>query len=257
MKTPNSRARNGVRFLRCGWAAGLWTSVACGLALFLFGLVGVANAQKAKKSSGGGGSGNGQATPVTSTLSDSTNSASYQLESDGNGPYLNYSSGKDSVSSIIQASSYDWVLDTKNSTSRSVSIALVPDSSNNPNSPFSGPITLPTRFIVKCHLVVSNSFLGIVPGGSVDCLMSTTFIYGGNNYQLLMNSATVSGTNDVHVTCTGGDSSGVCNAWKITPQPGAGYNVGRLALQQTVKGKTTFVSIGYYDVNFSFMVTNP
>ena len=257
MRISNSRILGWVN----GDQSGRWlrsvAALACGLALIVLSFTATAAAQKAKKGTGGGGGGVPQATDVTTTLNDSTSSAIYQLGSDGNGPYVNYSSAKDSVSSIIQQGG-DWVLDTKTSTTRSVSITLVPDPSNEPNSPFSGPITLPTRFIMKCHLVVTNGFFAIQPGGSIDCLMSTTFVYAGNNYHLAMNSANFPETNYVHVTCTGGDSSGVCNAWKITPQPGTGYSVGLLQVQgDKVRGTTTWVNIGYYDVNFSFKVTNP
>src|SRR6266566_2690392 len=58
--------------------------------------------------------------PVTSILNDTgivTAGTNYQIQNDGAGSYFN---GVASVSSILQGSSGDWVLDTGSSTTRTI-----------------------------------------------------------------------------------------------------------------------------------------
>src|SRR5437667_9744133 len=96
--------------------------------------------------------------PVTSILNDTgvvTVGTNYQIQSDGAGSYFN---GVASVSSILQGSSGDWVLDTSSSTTQTILIDFrepVPSSGIAP--PFAWQL-LPARIISKCHEALAGSF---------------------------------------------------------------------------------------------------
>jgi hypothetical protein len=255
---------NPKRAVPWGRVAGLASGLVCATALIIFGIPGAALAQK--KATGGGGSGGGGSTSpniaVTSTLNDSNSTNNYEIQSDGFGAYTN---GTDSVSSILQEDKCgsgcgDWVLDTRQSKTRSVSVTLVADPNgqsfpNAPPPPNFSQADVPTRIIVKCSQTVTGSFLAIQPGANIPCLMSTRFDYAHAHYRLSMNSnagTAIPETNDALITCT--STSGTCSSWTVTTTGTNGYNVARL--EQNTKG-STWVSIGDYDVNFSFTVTNP
>jgi hypothetical protein len=244
-----------------GWVV---KGMACGAALMALSLAGPALAQRKTK---GGGTSSGN-TAVTSTLNES---ASYQIQDDGSGAYKN---GTDNVSSILQTSSScgsgcgDWVLDTGNSTTRSISVTLDADPtlSSGVQAPFDGPTLLPTRIIVNCSQNFLGGFLAFLPSDLNRCPMALNFHYNGNDYKLAMGYSGTSQqlqTNPVYVSCTAvNPSTGKCDAWTVAPSGTLSdgitpNNIAELTVYQG-KGRTAgWVILGYFDVNFSFQVTNP
>src|SRR6185436_2655715 len=78
----------------------------------VIGLLTGAPASGATASCGGANGSNGVDINVTSIMADSdVNNLTFQFQSDGLGPYVTYNASKtDSVFSVIQANSCDWVL---------------------------------------------------------------------------------------------------------------------------------------------------
>jgi hypothetical protein len=239
-------------------------ALACGMALAMFSVAVPALAQKKSKGGGGAPGGNGN-TSVTSTLDGNIDNSAYQIQSDGGGAYKD---GTDGVSSVLETTSScgsgcgDWILNTKGSTTRSVSITLVADPSNTPSLSFSSQL-LPTRIIVNCSQTLGNGFLAILPSKSQPCPMALNFVYKSNTYKLSMGySAESNTTNPVEVACSTVNSSGVCDVWTVLPSStlsdgATPNNIAELDVYQG-KGKTaSWVLVGYFDVNFSFKVTNP
>src|SRR5215510_4680179 len=109
-------------------------------------------------------------TAVTSRIQDVNTSTlmGYRLESDSSGAYYN---GVDSVQSVLQASSGDWVLNTGSSPTRKVFVDFrdpVPGSGPNgdaPTPPFQYQ-QIPARMIAKAHDTSTTSFAGMTGLGS-------------------------------------------------------------------------------------------
>ncbi len=201
--------------------------------------------------------------PVTSILNDTgvvTAGTNYQIQSDGLGSYFN---GVASVSSILQGSSGDWVLDTTSSSTQTIHIDLrepIPNSGAAP--PFAWEL-LPARIISKCHEALAGSFPAMALNQTLSCPTAISFQYGGNSYGLMMASGpnsdiTYGETNNPLVTCTSMIGSNQCNNWTVLPiqQPdGTIKNIARL--RKALKGNNNFAFLGDYYLSFSIEVTNP
>ncbi len=211
--------------------------------------------------------------PVTSTISDSFNGISMQIQGDGGGPYTNTKY----VESIVQGAAADWELDTNysNFSTRNVWLDFtkpVPGSGPNgqdPIAPFNEGLAK-VRFISKCHEYQVSMFT-IPPGVTVNCPLATGFNYGGIQYRLHMNP--VSGvdvnpeTDYVDITCNAVNSNLQCINWTLKPNGLKGgcvtadcsvkQNIARLSKMVTSKGKTTPVNQGNFYVSFRIELTNP
>lgn len=211
--------------------------------------------------------------PVTSTITDSINGISMQIQSDGAGPYTNTKY----VESIVQGSAADWELDTNYSTFSTRSVWLdftKPVSGSGPNgqdpiAPFNSGLAK-VRFISKCHLYNVSMFT-IPLGTTVNCPLATGFNYGGIQYRLHMNPLTGVDVNPetdyVNITCNAVNSALQCINWTIEPNASKGgcasidcsvkQNVARLSKMVTTKGKTTPVNQGNFYISFRIDLTNP
>lgn len=198
----------------------------------------------------------------------------FQLLSDGKGTYDTETiSRRDSVNSVIQLNSCDWLLDLSNSTSRTVQLTLTyPDStiSTNPPPPFTGTETVTAARIIS--ICGKNTLNGGVTygtmtfsGQTLDCALDVRFNYGGQTYSLSMDPAQYGFTTWVQAVCigaTGSGSTAKCDSWTVSPvSPGPTNNItgqntsiGELFLFGK-NGRET--PIGLYEVAFSTTITNP
>jgi hypothetical protein len=201
-------------------------------------------------------------TPVTSTLETTgeiTSSTNYRIQGDGLGSYFN---GVSSVSSILQGSSGDWVLDTTGSTTRTVLIDLRAPVPNSGAQQIFAYENLPARIIVKCHEAIPSSFPAMKLNQTLSCPTGIAFTYAGTQYGLIMSSGPNSDvdyaeTNNPQVTCTAVSSTtNQCVAWTITPIQQAGGTVENIArLRKPLRGG--YANLGDFYLTFQFNVTNP
>jgi hypothetical protein len=201
--------------------------------------------------------------PVTSILNDTgvvTAGTNYQIQDDGLGSYFN---GVASLSSILQGSSGDWILDTTSSSSRSILIDLrqpVPNSGASP--PFAWEL-LPARIISKCSEALTGSFPAMALNQTLSCPTAVSFQYGGNSYGLMMASGPNSDinyaeTNNPLVTCTSVNGSKQCDKWALLPIQQPDRTIKNIArLRKALKGNNNFAFLGDYYVSFSIEATNP
>ena len=206
---------------------------------------------------------------VTSIVADTdANGKPFQFQSDGLGAYVTYTKSKtDSVSSVIQANSCDWVLAMSTAASRGVGYTFaLTNQASNPLAPppFIGPQIVTNYLISKCHLNTANNGVTFgtmtFAGQTAQCGISTLFSYGGSQYSLKMEPVNFAGTDWAQVTCTGvtTTSPATCNAWTVTPQPGLVINpstgqvssIGELVKVTTAKGQQVYTSMGLYYVAF-------
>lgn len=204
--------------------------------------------------------------PVTSTLQGAGpfSIPTYRIQSDLLGPYQN---GVDSIISILQGCSGDWLFDTGGSTSRTVLIDLRDPVRNSGATPPFAYQYLPPRIIAKAHETTAGSIMGMHGlNSSILSPLSAAFNYAGSSYGLRMNPLNWPQTNYALVTCTGvvdptNPATSRCNQWTITPsvtQPdGELKSIAHLERLVTVKGKTTSENHGDYYISFSILVTNP
>ena len=200
--------------------------------------------------------------PVTSTLKASGNislGTNYQIQGDGLGPYVN---GSNSVSSILQSGSGDWVLDTTGSAIASVLLDLRDPIPNSGAKQIFSYAYLPTRIIVKCSEAIVGSFPAMELNQTLSCPMGIGFTYAGIQFGLMMASGPNSDidyaeTNNPQVTCTKVSSTtNQCINWAVGPITQAGgtvENIGRL--RQSLKNG--YANLGDFYLTFSFNVTNP
>jgi hypothetical protein len=197
-------------------------------------------------------------TPVTSTLETIgaiTSGTNYRIEGDGLGAYFN---GVSSVSSILQGSSGDWVLDTTGTETRTVLIDLRARVPNSGAQQIFAYENLPARIIVKCHEAITGGFPAMKLGQTLSCPTGIAFTYAGTQYGLILSSGPNSDvdyaeTNNPQVTCTAVNStSNQCIGWTIAPIP-AGENIARL--RKPVRGG--YANLGDFYLTFQFNVTNP
>jgi len=209
---------------------------------------------------------------VTSILRDQDdNNVPFQLQPDNQGPYTTLTNSRtDSVSSVIQAGSCDWVLELSNPQNRTVRLMLAYPYSGSPTSPFTGTANVAARIISKCWKNPDNN--GISYGTmtnvnqTLECAFSAKFDYSdGNTYAVRMDPSDYLGTTWVQVACMGATLS-QCNSWTVTPPPlGSGGQlsptsqisaIGQL-VRITTKGKTVETPLGLYYVDFSALITKP
>ena len=197
-----------------------------------------------------------------------SNSIPNQFQSDIKGAYVTYGAtktSKDSVSSVIQSGSCDWLLDMSASLSRTIKLTLGPNGSTNPPPPFVGTQDVSAYMISKCSNNPLNNGISYgtltTAGQSVQCALATAFTYGGKSYALRMNANNFAGTTWVQGTCTGA-TNGQCNSWTVGPVPNAAQNtagqpaaIGQLFLDTTVKGQLVQTPIGLYYVAFGITAT--
>lgn len=197
-------------------------------------------------------------TPVTSTLETTgeiTSSTNYRIQGDGLGSYFN---GVSSVSSILQGSSGDWVLDTTGTETRTVLIDLRAPVHDSGAQQIFAYENLPARIIVKCHEAITGSFPAMKLNQTLSCPTGIAFTYAGTQYGLIMSSGPNSDidyaeTNNPQVTCTAVNStSNQCIGWTIAPIP-AGENIARL--RKPFRGG--YANLGDFYLTFQFNVTNP
>jgi hypothetical protein len=224
--------------------------------------------------------------PVAATISDFIDNVDssgvtqrfwMQIRSDGAGPYTN----TNSVQSIIQGASGDWILDTKNTTSPTRSVFLdfikpvagTGPNGSSPSAPFSSAV-VPARLISKCHLY-NYDMLTIPVGVTVTCPLAIFFSSGGSNYMLQMNPGPngvylAPETDFVNITCNAAGASFQCNNWTVTANGSHGgcltadcslkQNVTRLNKMVPVRGNSGAVNPvnqGDFYVALSIGVTNP
>ena len=200
---------------------------------------------------------------VTSTLNitgDIVSKTNYRVEGDsGSGIYDN---GVSSVSSILQGSSGDWVLDSTTSKTRTVLVDLRAPVPNSGAKLIFAYESLPTRVIVKCHEAITGSFPAMKLNQTLSCPTGISFTYAGTQYGLIMSSGPNSDvdyveTNNLQVTCTAASSTtDLCIGWTITPIQQAGGTVENIArLRQPLKGG--YANLGDFYLTFRFNVTNP
>ena len=201
---------------------------------------------------------------VTSTLNTTGSvtpnpGTNYRIEGDGNGQYYN---GASSVSSILQGSSGDWIVDTSTSATRTILIDLRQSVPNSGAQQIFAYEYLPVRIIVKCSEAIAGSFPAMKLNQTLSCPTGVSFKYAGVSYGLMMSSGPNSDidyaeTNNPQVTCTAVSSSNQCNAWTIAPIQQANGPVENIArLRQPLKNGT-FLNLGDFYVTFAFSVTNP
>ncbi len=184
----------------------------------------------------------------------------YRIEGDGLGSYSN---GVSSVSSILQGSSGDWVLDTTSSQTRLVLIDLRDPVPNSGAQQIFAYEELPVRIIVKCSKALAGSFPAMTLNQTLSCPTGVAFNYKGVQYGLMMssgpNSENYAETNNPQVTCTAVNSAtNQCVAWTITPITQAWGTVENVArLRQPLKCAGCYADLGDFFVTFAFGVTNP
>lgn len=205
---------------------------------------------------------------VTSVVHDTDNfSTPFQLQSDALGAYVT-TSGSDEVTSTIFPSC-NWGLDTSTSTSRGLTLTFnYPAQSVLPVPPFVGPQVVQGAITTVCSFNTLNNGISFgnmtYVGQTADCGMAIRFDYGGRSYSLIMDpNNQAPGTSWAHVTCTGA-SSGLCNAWTVSPIPpplsvdnpwtGQLSAIADLGTSTINKGKTTTTDLGLYYVSFSILV---
>ena len=198
---------------------------------------------------------------VTSTLNnagDITASTNNRIQSDNLGSYFN---GVSSVQSVLQGGLGDWVLDTSNSSTRSVLVDFrdpVPPTSVT-NAPFNWQF-VHARLISKCSQV-GVDYRTILLNSTVNCPLHAVFTFNGTSYRLTMNPSNDAASNFAKVTCTGVNASGPCNQWVINPITQAdGTTVKSIAVllrDTTVRGKTVTTNLGYFYMTFNIGITNP
>ena len=199
--------------------------------------------------------------PVTSTLETTgaiTSSTNYRFQGDGLGSYFNSVS---SVSSILQGSSGDWVLDTTSSKTRTMLIDLRAVVQNSGAQQIFAYENLPARIIVKCHEATPGSFPEMKLNQTLSCPTGIGFTYAGTQYGLIMSSGPNSDvdyaeTNNPQVTCTAVSSTtNQCVAWTIAPIQ-VGTTVENIArLRKPLRGG--YADLGDFYLTFQFNVTNP
>ncbi len=201
---------------------------------------------------------------VTSIIADKDSFGNaFQIQSDGQGSYKTNNSAV--TSQIVKSSCY-WTLNMLKSTSRTVTLTFAYPASNGATAPFVGPQKVAPN--IESHCV--NNPLNTIDfgqmssaGQTLQCPMHAVFDYNGQEYGLTMDPGTYAGSSYVQVECTGA-VSGQCNAWTVSPIPGAAIDpytnqpaaITQLYLIPSTKG-TSLVPLGLYYVSFGFTITNP
>jgi hypothetical protein len=198
-----------------------------------------------------------QNTAVTSILAGSPG-GTYQIASDGNGPYANATNLKSLISSAgdYQLGGFDL-----SGATRLVYLDFdMPIAGSGPNggAPVAPPSGLYNVNLASPCSDYGLSFLKVAPGDTIECGMIVQFAYDGQNYDLHENgNASYPETNPVKITCTSAAGS-PCSAWTVQPSGVSGYDVANLAVEQTGKhGVITEVNQGNFLVSFLFTIAKP
>jgi hypothetical protein len=179
-------------------------------------------------------------TPVTSTINDFNSYTTFDIGSDGLGPYLNGTT--DSVVSRIQSIG-DWELNMLNSPTRRAYVnfgqALV-------TSGF-----YPVRFLAQCSADLRN--LGI--NQPQNCKMVVAVNVDSDRYSIRFGYVT--GTDLPLWTCNA-VTNNKCSSWRMVSDPSnqGGKMTAQLLKITTVKGKETATPIGLYSFSFDVTVMN-
>jgi hypothetical protein len=193
-------------------------------------------------------------TPVTSTIVDD---ASYQIGSDGLGPYKNGSSVR---SEILANGDYQmggfYVAGSTRTVALDLAGAGISGTGPNGGAPVPVPNGLYNVNIASDCANIGLSYLKVAPGTTIECGMNVHFAYGGQTYDLHQTPLAFSETNPVSITCTSA-VGGPCSAWTVQPSAASGYDVANLSIEKTAKGKLTYVKQGDFLVSFLIHVTNP
>jgi hypothetical protein len=201
----------------------------------------------------------GSATRVTSAIVDSS---TYQIGSDGLGPYTDSST----FTSLILSTDGNYQLGGfyDDGSTRTVALDLGAGiSGTGPNG--GAPVTVPNG-LYNVNIASDTSavnpqgdscnYLKVAPGATIQCGMNVHFVSGGNTYDLTQNTATYSETNFVSITCTSAAGS-PCSAWTVQPSAASGSDVANLSIEKTAKGKLTHVKQGDFMVSFLIHLTHP
>jgi hypothetical protein len=208
-----------------------------------------------------------QSVLVTSTIVDN---ATYQIGSDGLGPYKN-GSGGNGVSAILADGDYQLGSFYQSGATRTVTLTFddpgegIAGSGPNGGAPVAPP---DGKYIVNIASDCSDgaspagsNYLNVLPGSPIECGMNVHFAYGGQTYDL--HEALDGGelgnfpeTNPVKITCTSA-AGNPCSAWTVQPSAASGQNVANLSIEKTVKGKLTYVKQGDFLVSFLITMTHP
>jgi hypothetical protein len=196
--------------------------------------------------------------PVSSTLVTSTivDNASYQIGSDGLGPYKNGSS----VRSLILANG-DYQLGGFYVSGATRTVYLSFDNPIAGTGPGGGAPVAPPAGLYNVNIasdcaLIGLSYLKIAPGATIECGLNVHFVYGGQTYDLHQATLDFPETNRVNITCTSA-AGAPCSAWTVQPSAASGYDVANLSIEKTAKGKLTYVKQGDFQVSFLIYVTNP
>jgi hypothetical protein len=171
---------------------------------------------------------------------------------DGLGSYQN---GVNKVESIIQGIG-DWVLNTRNSTVRTVYIDFAdPVSASEPAAPFTAQLR-PTRMISKCASL-GFKIRDMQVGQTRRCPLAIAFDYDGLNYRITFNDSSSAVTDYVEWTCLT-SANGRCTSWMM--EPAAVYGDVRKSIGQLIKigtsRKNPDQALGRYYFSFRIFVTH-
>jgi hypothetical protein len=184
---------------------------------------------------------------VTSQVQDGNEVISFELRSDGLGPYVN----ANGVISQIYGSSGDWELDLSSQSVRGIDLTLT-TVDGSPSGVLSGRYN--ARLVSRCF-AADGGITGYlqVPEGSSNsrCAMRVNFTAGGTDYFLVM-SPLYAGTTWVTVSCPAdADANTTCETWSVAPDASAVTPVA--ALYRVSRSKETLV--GNYVLHFALTAT--
>lgn len=195
-------------------------------------------AQNAKGPTGGD-------TPVLSELLGGGGGPNLSIQSDQQGGYT--TSG--GVSSILQSSFGDWVLDlTAKKATRKVNVELTDPLPDNPApAPFTSSL-VKARFIAKASLLTSGGFAGMTGLGTtiMSPLSIAEFSSGGKTYAIRMNRDNHPETDWAQVTCIGVAANSACTKWRVTPTGNYGGVTKNVGYLEQVSPSVAFVGLYYF-----------
>ncbi len=219
---------------------------------------------------------NTSGTNITSNILGTSNPP-FQLLSDGLGVYTTTSNTSTGTTlSLVQNSTYDFVLDLCGTTVRSEQLSLEFPASSGAQLPTGWPTDgslVPINGLVMTNCGRNSANNGVsfgsmtFVGQTIQCGFHITFFVNGVQYSVRMNPASYAGATWAQVTCTGA-AANQCNAWTITPipsgDPGSAVNpytqqasgIGELVLP-SCDGCGGGTPLGLYYVDFSVVATNP
>ena len=183
---------------------------------------------------------------------------------DYNGSFQATYTNTGNVTSHIAASSGGWQLLLLNQSLRTIWLTLSRPVGNSPPAPAPDSSYWQNVEVYSTCFDVNNQTTGllVIPPGYANnsCNLGVDFAYGGAKYKLVM-SPTISGTGWATVSCNGGNSTGACNSWTITPNTVAGSGnvptVANLYRFSSAKGQIVLVYLGQYYNTYRMDVTNP